>query len=48
MTLTFRGRPQEYSLPGIMAFFDDAHERIVRTFAAATTSEMHEVWGREQ
>lgn len=48
MTLTFRGQPQEYSLAGILAFFDDAHERIVRAFAAATTSEMHKVWGRER
>lgn len=48
MALTFRGWPREYSLEGIMAFLDDGHDRIVRAFAAATTPEMHQVWGREQ
>lgn len=48
LALTFRGLPPEFSLPGIMAFLDDGHERIVRAFAAATTDVMHRVWGRER
>lgn len=48
MALTFRGEPQEYTLDGMMAFVDEGHDRIVRAFTAATTPEMHEVWGRER
>ncbi len=48
MALTFRGVPAEFSLPGIMAFVDEGHERIVRAFTSATTPEMHQVWGRDQ
>jgi uncharacterized protein (TIGR04255 family) len=48
MALTFRGEPPEFSLEGMMAFLDDGHDRIVRAFTAATTPEMHELWGRER
>lgn len=48
MALTFRGTPEAFSLEGILALVDDGHDRIVRAFTAATTPEMHQVWGREQ
>lgn len=46
ISLTARGSPESQSIDGIMAFFDLGHESIVNTFAAITTKELHEHWGR--
>ncbi len=47
LLLTARGAPLGgRHLPGVLAFFDLAHEAIVRLFAAITTQEMHRIWGR--
>lgn len=46
MTLTARGKPFGDDLEGVMKFFDLGREWVVRGFAAITTNEMHDVWGR--
>jgi uncharacterized protein (TIGR04255 family) len=46
LSLTVRGRPRGEGLSGVGQFMDNAHEVIVRTFAAVTTEQMHELWGR--
>jgi uncharacterized protein (TIGR04255 family) len=46
LSLTVRGRPRREGLSGLSNFMDNAHEVIVRTFAAVTTEQMHELWGR--
>jgi uncharacterized protein (TIGR04255 family) len=51
MTLIYRGEPYERSgatpsLEGLMAFFDEGHEQIVRAFAANTTAEAQRSWRR--
>ena len=46
LTLSARSRPQGKGLSDLRDFLDRAHEDIVRGFAAITTSEMHELWGR--
>jgi uncharacterized protein (TIGR04255 family) len=46
LSLTVRGRPRGEGLSGLGSFMDNAHEVIVRTFAAVTTEQMHERWGR--
>lgn len=48
LSLVARGRPMaQKDLPeDILAFFDLAHEWIVRGFTEVTTAEMHKVWGR--
>ncbi len=45
LSLTARGKPGSSSLEDILAWFDAAHEWIVRGFAELTTPEMHKVWG---
>lgn len=44
LTLVARGRPSSSNRDGIEEFFDRAHEEIVTTFKAITTSRMHKVW----
>jgi uncharacterized protein (TIGR04255 family) len=46
LLLTVRGRPRGEGLSGVGNFMDNAHEIIVRAFAAVTTKQMHELWGR--
>lgn len=46
LELTARGEPRGPGLAGVVAFHDAGHEAIVRCFAAITTPEMHERWGR--
>ena len=46
LTLTARGQPVGEGFDGILSFFDLARRKIVTTFAAITTSEMHRIWGR--
>jgi uncharacterized protein (TIGR04255 family) len=44
-TLTARGAPQGGSDEQILAWFDMAHEWVVRAFRELTTPRMHELWG---
>jgi uncharacterized protein (TIGR04255 family) len=46
LTLTARGSPISPTLQGVADFLDIGRETIVRTFAAITTEEMHNIWGR--
>lgn len=46
LELAARGAPRGPGLDGVLAFHDDGHEAIVRCFAAITTREMHDRWGR--
>ena len=46
LKLTARGRYEGDSIDSLMAFFDRAHECIVRGFASLTTVQMQEKWGR--
>lgn len=47
VTLMSRGAPITPDLDGAINFFDDGHDRIVRTFKEITTEDMHEEWGLE-
>jgi uncharacterized protein (TIGR04255 family) len=46
LELTVRGYPVGPGLEGALVLHDLAHEAIVTTFAAMTTSEMHDLWER--
>ncbi len=46
LNLVARGRPDGEGVDGVLRFLDTAREWIVRGFAAITTPNMHEVWGR--
>jgi len=46
LSLTVRARLRGEGLSGVISFMDNAHEIIVRAFAAVTTEQMHELWGR--
>jgi uncharacterized protein (TIGR04255 family) len=46
LEITTRGKPREDSIAEAFRLFDDEREVIVRTFAAVTTPEMWEIWGR--
>lgn len=53
LALTYRGEPWERdqskpSLGTLMRFFDEGHDVIVRSFAANTTLEAQQSWGRSQ
>jgi uncharacterized protein (TIGR04255 family) len=48
LELTARGQPTGSGREGITAFYERAHQAIVRCFAALTTPEMHERWERYQ
>lgn len=49
MDLTARGVPiPDPTDDGVLTFMNIGREAIVRTFTAATTSEMHKLWGRTQ
>ena len=47
INLTARGRPNSSNLDGVLAFLDLASERIVDSFGALTTDEMHDIWEQE-
>jgi uncharacterized protein (TIGR04255 family) len=47
VTLMSRGAPTTPDLDGAIGFFDDGHDRIVRTFKEITTEDMHQEWGLE-
>ena len=46
LELTARGLPSTPSIDGVLEFLDLGRDAIVRTFAAITTDEMQEEWGR--
>jgi uncharacterized protein (TIGR04255 family) len=48
LELTARGQPTGSGRAGITAFHEQAHQAIVRCFAAITTPEMHQRWERYQ
>jgi uncharacterized protein (TIGR04255 family) len=48
LELTARGFPQGEGRAGILAFQNQGHRAIVRSFAAITTPEMHQLWERYQ
>lgn len=46
LNLTARGAPLRQDLEGALGFFDIGRRSAVRLFAAITTTDMHEEWGR--
>lgn len=44
LTLTARGAPLVEGLPGVLAFLDVAHDRLVRLFDRITRPAMHQIW----
>lgn len=46
LTLTARGRVDDQDFSSMRQFMDNAHDTLVRSFAAITTPLMHEAWGR--
>ncbi|MDX2702167.1 TIGR04255 family protein [Streptomyces sp. PA03-6a] len=46
MTMTAQGRTDGTSIDAALAFIDDAHEHVVRSFAELTTEAQHAQWGR--
>jgi uncharacterized protein (TIGR04255 family) len=47
LSITGRGPPSKPSIAAAMEFFDQARLAIVHTFAALTTTEMHNRWDRK-
>jgi uncharacterized protein (TIGR04255 family) len=47
LDLTARGAPAANTQEGIFAWFDTAHEWIVRAFDELTEAEMHKTWGKK-
>jgi uncharacterized protein (TIGR04255 family) len=45
LEVTGRAKPRGQTIAGAFQMLDDLHVAAVRTFAAITTKEMHEVWG---
>jgi uncharacterized protein (TIGR04255 family) len=45
-TLTARGRPRGTDTDSVIGWLDVGHDFLVRSFAAMTTRQMHEIWGR--
>ena len=48
LDITARGKLPENSAGGLRQFHADAHSSIVRCFAAMTTPDAHDMWGRYQ
>lgn len=48
LTLTAKGKPVSSEIADMMAWYDVAHEWIVRGFTDITTAEMHSLWGRHK
>lgn len=48
LRLTYRGSPEGWNLPGVLAACDRGHHWIVGAFDELTTSEMHILWGRKE
>jgi uncharacterized protein (TIGR04255 family) len=47
LDITVRGRPREESLADALRLIDEERILVVRTFAAVTTQEMWNLWGRK-
>jgi uncharacterized protein (TIGR04255 family) len=47
LNLTARGAPEAGDVDKVLAWFDIAHEWIVRGFDELTVPEIHKVWGRK-
>lgn len=47
LNLTFRGKPAGSDIPTAMRFLENGRAAIVTRFAAITTPQAHEVWGRK-
>ena len=48
LRLTFRGKPQEPDLEGVLATLDDGHDWIVKGFDEITTDQYHEQWQKKE
>lgn len=48
LNITSRGRPDSSELGDVLKWFDLGHEWVVQGFTEATTTTMHDLWGREQ
>jgi uncharacterized protein (TIGR04255 family) len=46
LTFLIRGAPKGEGITQALAFLDNAHEQVLRSFAELTTPEMHRAWGR--
>jgi uncharacterized protein (TIGR04255 family) len=46
LSITVRARPQEPDVEAALGLLDREREAVVRTFAAVTTQEMHDLWER--
>ena len=46
LEITARGRPDGEDISDAFEFLDIEHAQVVRTFAAVTSEEMHQIWGR--
>jgi uncharacterized protein (TIGR04255 family) len=46
LEITVRGKPRNESIPEALRLLDEERSIVVRTFAAVTTPEMWEIWGR--
>lgn len=46
LSLTARGAPMGDGIEGVLSFFDQGHDTIVRTFTSITTPAMHTIWER--
>ena len=47
LNLTARGRPEGDGIDGVLRFLEIGREWVVRGFAAMTTPNLHEIWGRQ-
>ena len=48
LEVAVRGVPESPDIAGILCFHEMAHDQIVRCFAAMTTDNAHEQWGRKE
>jgi uncharacterized protein (TIGR04255 family) len=46
LEITVRGKPRDESIPESLRLLDEERNVVVRTFAAVTTREMWNIWGR--
>ncbi len=46
LEITARGKPSESTVVSAFDLLDQQHVAVVETFAAVTTPELHQYWGR--
>ena len=46
MEVTARGRPEEETVPAALTLLNEERAIVVKTFAEATSPEMHKLWER--